>query len=232
MRVHYVQHVPFEGPGRVATWLGAHRANVTSTLPYQAQRFPDASAFDWLVLLGGPMSANDEGLYPWLVTEKQFIREAVDAGKTILGICLGAQLLAASLGSAVRRNSVAEVGWFPIEPAPDAERSPFGSLFATPLEAFHWHSETFDLPADAVWLARSAACSLQAFSLGDRVLGLQCHFETTADGAQLLIDHCGDELRPSRWVQPASELVRIPQRFERSHRVMDRILNQLAAIPD
>ncbi len=229
MHVHFLQHVPFEGPGSIATWLGARHATSSTTDPGAGGRFPAPTAFDWLIVLGGPMSANDEALHPWLPAEKRFIREAVNAGKTVLGICLGAQVLAAALGAAVRRNAAPEVGWFPIEPVPGADRSVFGSLFPAPVEAFHWHSETFDLPPGAVRLAHSAACSQQAFGLGDRVLGLQCHFETTPDAVRMLIDYCGDELTPGRGVQPASELVRIPHRFDQINRVMDAVLDRLAA---
>lgn len=228
LRAHYIQHVWFEGPGSIATWLGARHATVTSTQVYRDARWPALDSFDWLIVLGGPMSVNEEGFYPWLAPEKRFLREAIEAGRPVLGICLGAQLLASALGASVRPNPQPEIGWWPIVPVPSHSPSPFAPLFDDPIEAFHWHGETYDLPDGAVWLARSAACSQQAFSHGERVLGLQCHFETTPDAARMLIDQCGDALGPGRWIQPASELLRVPRRFDQIHKAMNRVLDRFA----
>jgi GMP synthase-like glutamine amidotransferase len=124
-------------------------------------------------------------------------------------------------------NREREIGWFPIEPAPSAPDSPFADLFRAPALVFHWHGQTFDLPPRATWLARSAACEPQAFSIGIRVLGLQVHAEPTSDTVRALADHCPEDLVPARFVQPREEILRDEARFTRVHRVMDAILDRL-----
>lgn len=235
MRVHYLQHVPFEGLGSIEPWLAARGARVTSTRLFEDPRLPDVHDFDWLVVMGGPLSANDDDRYPWLAPERALIADAVDADKVVLGVCLGAQLLAKALGARVYRNAEPEIGWFPVEPVEGdgptgtggSGAEPGGPL-ALPVEAFHWHGDTFDLPAGATHLARSAACRHQAFSVGPRVLGLQFHLEMTAAGARALAEACRDELRAAPWIQPEQELLRDPSRFERGNRAMVRTLEWLA----
>jgi GMP synthase-like glutamine amidotransferase len=225
MRIHYLQHVPFEGLGSIQGWLESRSAEVSVSKLYDDLWFPDMRDIDWLIVMGGPMSVNDEDAYPWLVPEKQFVSQAIASSKVVLGVCLGAQLIASALGARVSSNSEPEIGWFPIEPAPGVSRSPFSSLFQIPLEVFHWHGETFELPRGAVHLARSAACEHQGFSLGERVLGLQFHLETTFESAQALIENCRADLAPSRWVQSEIEMLRHPERFRRINRVMNAILD-------
>ena len=239
MRVHYLQHVPFEGLGSIRPWLSARGAHVTSTRLYEDPRLPEVSELDWLIVMGGPMSANDDDRLPWLAPERALIAEAVATGKVVLGICLGAQLLARALGARVYPNGEPEIGWFPVE-APEAggvsaEGGAGGAAGAgaleLPVEAFHWHGETFDLPAGATHLARSAGCRHQAFRFGPRVLGLQFHLEMTPEGAHALIEACGEELREAPYVQPAVEMLRDPQRFVRINRAMEGTLAWLARQP-
>lgn len=194
MRIHILQHVPFEGLGSIEPWLAARHAELSYTRffePYWS--LPALDELDLLILLGGPMSVNDEAKLPWLVQEKAFVAEAIDAGKAVLGICLGAQLIASALGARVYPGPQKEIGWFPLQAEPlSAEAEVF--RFPTAIKAFHWHGETFDLPKGAVHLARSAACLHQAFQVGERVLGLQFHLETTPASALAMLEHCADEL--------------------------------------
>jgi GMP synthase-like glutamine amidotransferase len=230
MRVHHLQHVPFEGLGSIGAWLASRGAEVSATRLFEDARFPKVSEIDWLVVMGGPMSANDEAIHPWLAPEKRFIAEAIGSMKAVLGVCLGAQLVASSLGARVFPNREREIGWFEVEPARGACDSPFSEIFRAPIEVFHWHGETFDLPPRATHLARSGGCEHQAFSIGDRVLGLQFHLEPTAETARALIAHCPADLAPARWVQTPAEMLRDEARFDRVHRVMDAVLDRLAAL--
>jgi GMP synthase-like glutamine amidotransferase len=227
MRVHYLQHVPFEGLGSIGPWLESRRAEVTATRLFDEARFPKVSEIDWLVVMGGPMSVNDDRVHPWLAPEKRFIAEAIGSMKAVLGVCLGAQLIASALGARVFPNAEREIGWFEVEPAPGAGDSPFSTIFRAPLEVFHWHGETFHLPPRATHLARSAACEHQAFSIGDRVLGLQFHLEPTAETARALVEHCPADLAQARWVQSPGEMLRDDARFDRAHQVMDAVLDRL-----
>jgi GMP synthase-like glutamine amidotransferase len=227
MRVHFLQHVAFEGLGVIGDWLGRRSASVTSTKLYESPRFPALRELDALVVMGGPISVNDEEQLPWLVPEKRFVADAVAASKPVLGICLGAQLIASALGAKVFPNREREIGWFPVEAAGAPQGTPFADLFERPLDVFHWHGQTFELPEGAVHLARSTACEHQAFALGERVLGLQFHLEMTAETARALAEHCPDDLAPGRWVQPAPEFLRDPARFRSSNQVMDAILERI-----
>ena len=114
MRAHYFQHVPFEGLGSIEPWLQKAGYEITSTRFYESTELPDLKTIEVLIVMGGPMSVNDEDKFPWLVAEKQFIRDAIAKRKPVLGICLGAQLIASTLGAIVYSNQEKEIGWFPI----------------------------------------------------------------------------------------------------------------------
>jgi GMP synthase-like glutamine amidotransferase len=205
MRAHYLQHVEFEGLGSIAPWLKAAGYEITNTRFFESAKLPDLKKIDLLVVMGGPMSVNDEDDFPWLIYEKQFIREAIHSGKPVLGICLGAQLIASAAGAGVYRNSVKEIGWFPIYGISSQDRSIFS--FPPKVEVFHWHGETFDLPSGAIRLAKSDGCENQAFQIGKSVIGLQFHLETTPKAAREIVSHCQDELVPSKYIQTKEEIL-------------------------
>lgn len=203
MRVHVLQHVAFEGLGSLADELAARGAAVGWTRFHAGEALPSVDAIDAVVALGGPMSVNDERALPWLVDEKRFIREAAARGLPVLGICLGAQLIASAFGARVYPAAQREIGWFPVDVLPAAR-----ARWAWPerFEAFHWHGETFDLPAGAQRLASTDACPNQAFQMGANVVGLQFHLEMTADAIAAMLEHGADDLAPGAYVQTAAEL--------------------------
>ncbi|TBV15048.1 type 1 glutamine amidotransferase [Stutzerimonas kirkiae] len=204
MRVHVLQHVPFEDIGSMAGWFRDRGAQLSYTRFYEADaRLPAPEGFDLIVAMGGPMSVNDEATLPWLVEEKRFLRTAIAANVAVLGVCLGAQLIASALGAAVHPNDEAEIGWFPVRRASAAEGC---FRFPDELTLLHWHGETFELPEGAVLLASSEACRHQAFQLGRRVIGLQCHPEMTETIIADLLAEFADDLAPARWVQAPAEM--------------------------
>ncbi len=144
-------------------------------------RDPDArprlDSYDGLVILGGPMSADQVDSYPHLDTEVELIRMAIDKDIAVLGICLGAQLLARALGAQVRRNPIKEIGWYEVLLSDEGRSDPLLRHFDASEKLFQWHGDTFDLPAGAVHLASSAGCANQAFRFGSKVYGLQFHLE-------------------------------------------------------
>ena len=226
MRVHYLQHVPFEGLGSIAYWLEAARYETTNTKLFESAKFPDLKKIDLLLIMGGPMSVNDEDDFPWLVSEKQFIREAFNLGKPVLGICLGAQLIASAIGARVYRNSLKEIGWFPIDGIASNDSSIFN--FPPSVKVFHWHGETFDLPSGATRLAKSDGCENQAFQIGKSVIGLQFHLETTPKAAWEIVSHCRDELVPAKYIQTEEEILSAKQeRYKSINQLMDSILSFL-----
>jgi GMP synthase-like glutamine amidotransferase len=222
LRAHYLQHVAFEGMGSITDWLTEQGARIAGTRLYEPHILPEIEDFDLLVVMGGPMSVNDEARHAWLRTEKAFIRQAVRQGKPVLGICLGAQLMASSLGARVFPNPEKEIGWFPVM----AEQNADPSLWCFPrkMTAFHWHGETFDLPDGAVRLASSQACQNQAFQIGRRAIGLQFHLETTPQSSHELIANCHAELVAARFVQSEDQLHNVP---EEQYRVINACMGEL-----
>lgn len=228
MRVHVLMHVDFEGPGSMATWFGSHGHSLSYTRFYEAMpALPELAQIDVLVIMGGPMSVNDEQAFPWLVTEKRFVQAAIQADKAVLGVCLGAQMIASALGARVYPNQQKEIGWFPVRAAGPAQGGE-GFAFPERIEVFHWHGETFDLPAGAVLLASSAACRNQAFQWGAKVIGLQFHLETTAQTAGRIVENCRDELVPGDYVQGGQTILAAPgARYEAINLLMGDILDYL-----
>jgi GMP synthase-like glutamine amidotransferase len=225
MRVHYLQHVPFEGLGYLETWLrdGGHR--VTATRLFAADRLPNPDAFDWLIVLGGPMGANDEAKFDWIEPEKRLIRDCIGAGKRVLGICLGAQLIAAAMNARVFKNANREIGWFDVKAERSADVQTGSIKLPDHFLAFHWHGDTFDLPKGAVHLASSEACQNQAFAIGEHVLALQFHLETTESSTVALNEHCRGELTADRFVQSADSIMSLPDRFAAINLTMSRLLS-------
>jgi GMP synthase-like glutamine amidotransferase len=229
MSIHVLQHVPFEGLGSIAAWVEARQAITSYTRFFEAPDLPALNSIDMLIVLGGPMSVNDEAMLPWLATEKQFIRDAVAREIPILGICLGAQLIASAMGARVYPNPVKEIGWFPVRAVP----APAGNLrFPQECIAFHWHGETFDLPEGAVHLAKSEGCENQAFQLNRNVIGLQFHLETTLHSASALLENCRDEIFDGPYIQSEKELRSVPlSSYQTINAVMNEALSYLAEAP-
>jgi GMP synthase (glutamine-hydrolysing) len=138
---------------------------------------PDVSRYHGLVVLGGPMNVDQTDRFPHLATEIAAIQEALKRDIPVLGICLGAQLLAAALGAKVRPHSVREIGWYRLQPTAAARSDRLCRHFDGSQHVFQWHAYTFELPPGAVHLASTATCPNQAFRFGDRAYGLQFHLE-------------------------------------------------------
>ncbi len=227
LRIHYLQHVPFEGLGSIAGWVQRHHHSLSVTRFYQPDHaLPPVGELDWLVVLGGPMSVHDERTYPWLAAEKAFIGEAIRAGKVVIGICLGAQLIAHVLGSRVYRNAEKEIGWFPVQFTGPATLLLEG--LPEQLTVFHWHGDTFELPEGALHLARTDTCAQQAFLYGDKVLGLQFHLEATPETVQQMLLHGREELVEGPCIQTEGEMLAQVFYSTRSNRILYRLLDGLS----
>ena len=225
MRVYVLQHVPFEGLGSIGPWLEARSARIGCTRLFAGDPLPRLDGLDLLIALGGPMSANDEARLPWLAPGKGVLREAIARGVPVLGVCLGAQLIASVLGARVQRHAVKEIGWFPIHAVATPEHA---LRFPPACTVFHWHGETFDLPDGAVPLAASAGCANQAFQYRRHVMALQFHLEMTPDGARALVERCRHELVPGPYVQTEAELRAAPiSHYQAANGLMDDVLAYL-----
>ena len=172
------QHDPYDGPGYLGEALLQRGARFTIVRLYNGEALPDTSAYDMLLVMGGGMNVYQEDKYPWLVEETHAIRKAVEAGKAVLGVCLGGQLLAKVLGAPVHLGVAPEIGLTPITLTEAGKSDPlFEGL--PQIESVEWHDDTFDIPSGAVALARSEGCDHQAFRFGQRAYGLQFHPEVS-----------------------------------------------------
>ncbi|MBI3210805.1 MAG: gamma-glutamyl-gamma-aminobutyrate hydrolase family protein [Candidatus Solibacter usitatus] len=175
MNLLVLRHEPSEPLGRLAPRLRAAGLTASfSDLYTPNAEIPEVAGLAGILLLGGSQSVN--GNHPFLRVEKALLEQALLQGIPVLGICLGAQLLASTLGAAVRKCALPEIGWWSVRPTREASTDPLFRSFQAQ-QVFHWHNETFDLPHGCVRLAESDLCENQAFRYGDRAWGIQFHPE-------------------------------------------------------
>lgn len=207
LRIRCFQHVHFEGPASIIDWAAEHNHAMTVTHLDQKQALPTLNELDFLIVMGGPMGVCEESKYPWLVAEKAFIRSCIESGKPVLGICLGAQLMASAMGAPVVPNHWPEIGWFPLQKSEVGKSQLLMDEFNIETPVFHWHGDTFGIPSGAKHLLKSEACVNQAFLIGTNALALQFHLEMTPQALQGLIDNCGHELLSDQpFIQSASKI--------------------------
>jgi len=194
VRVHVIVHVPFEGPALIAEWAESRGHSVTGSLAL-TEEYPPIWDVDMLVVMGGPMAADDEANNPWLAAEKRYVFEALGSDTIVLGVCLGCQIVAEVAGGAVCRNECREVGWYPLALTDAGRLDPVFSAFPDGLVVGHWHGDTAVLPNGTQPALSSEACINQAFTLdGGRVVGMQFHLEWSVEALATLIEECGDEI--------------------------------------
>jgi GMP synthase (glutamine-hydrolysing) len=172
------------------------------------------------------MNIYEDEKFPWLAREKEFISRAIASDKIVLGICLGAQLIADVLGSSVRRNEYREIGWFAVSLTEEGMRSPIFSILPKSFVALHWHGDTFEIPAGAERAAESRACANQAFIKG-KAIGLQFHLESSLDSIDHLLENCADELTDGPFVQSQEEISAHPERISQIQGLMERFLDRV-----
>ncbi|MCZ7392027.1 MAG: type 1 glutamine amidotransferase [Candidatus Methanoperedens sp.] len=208
MRIHSLQHEPFEGLANIEVWANNKGHTISRTLLFNNEELPDIDDFDWLIIMGGSMNIYEEDKYPWLVQEKKFIADAIARKKLVLGVCLGAQLIADVLDGKVSRNNYREIGWFPVTLTKDAGSSLIFSTFPRKFMAFHWHGDIFNTPPGAKKIAESEGCANQAFEYNNgRVTGLQFHLDYSAQSIALMFQNCSDEIVDGKYIQKPDEIV-------------------------
>lgn len=231
MHIHYFQHVPFEGLSCIADWANRHQHQVTYTRWYENTDTSAVAAADWLIIMGGPMGVYEQDHHPWMTTEIALIREAIQQNKKVLGICLGSQLIAAALGANVYPHTQPEIGWFPLDLSFQGQAAPLETVLPHHFNTFHFHGDTFDVPAGATRFAASAACSHQAFIYGDRVIGLQFHMELTAESLQEMILHgAGAIAAGGPFVQNEEKIRQHMNLLTQNTENMYRLLDYMAAL--
>lgn len=204
-RVHWLQHVSFEGLGYFSSIFEALSFNVTVTKLYEGESLPETRDIDMLVVMGGPMNIYDIVTYPWLIEEKRFIAAVIAENKPVLGVCLGAQLIADVLGAQITPNPHKEIGWWDVQTYHNIDER-LSHVFPLSFKTFHWHGDTFALPEGAVNLQYSQGCTNQSFIYKDNVIGLQYHIEMLPETIDALCLHCHDELEDQPYIQTAQQM--------------------------
>lgn len=203
MRVNILQHTPNEGPGLILDWAQVNGHQTFVYHPYQFGYLPTADETDLLIILGGPMSPNDD--LPWISQERELIQELLDKDVPMFGACYGAQQIAKTLGYAVSEAPAKEVGWAPVylqsHVIPDLPAE---------LLALHWHQEMFEVPKEATLLFSSDAVKNQGFVMNHRVVGLQFHFEPQDDNIREMVVNDFPYIEGSILGQTATDILNIP----------------------
>ncbi len=227
MKIHSIHHVEFEGLGVIEKWITDNRYSLSSSPLYASQSLPEVNDFDCLIVMGGPMGIYDDKDFPWLTAEKRLIENAITTEKTVIGICLGAQLIADVLGAKVYPNKHKEIGWFPIDLTSAGQSHPYLSGIPETFDAFHWHGDTFTLPDNAVHLAKSSVCENQAFIYGNNVLALQFHLEATRLSAAGITKNCSNELIENPYIQSEKLILGDDAKFDAINKIMFTILGNM-----
>jgi GMP synthase-like glutamine amidotransferase len=219
VRIHCLQHLKEETLGNIGAWITQKGYTLTKTLPNDKALFPDPQEFDLLLVMGGKMSVYQEAEYPWLKSEKEFIKKVIETGKPILGSCFGAQIIAEVLGGRVTKNRFKEIGWHRVR---SLERRDSNSSISSGLPfcafdsftAFMWHGDTFEIPSGAIRLFESEACLNQGFIYNGNILGLQFHPEANRQWVRSLIEDSRHELGEGLYIQSEKEICRQEYFFE------------------
>ncbi|MCB0311272.1 MAG: type 1 glutamine amidotransferase [Bdellovibrionales bacterium] len=228
MRIHSFEHAAFEGLGNIADWVCSRGYQQSATRFYEESAcLPALSDFDMLLVMGGPMAVYEADKFSWMRSELDFIRTAIEANKLVVGICLGAQLISAALGAAVKSQNFREIGWFPVTLSRAGVASEAFRNFPAEFAALHWHGDTFDLPIGAKLLASSAACRHQAYQVGDRVFCFQFHLDFTEESVRSLMSHCPSDMTSSEFVQAPGEILRGDEDFDGLRRSMYLLLDNI-----
>ena len=222
MRAVCLKHVPFEGPGAFATALTARGVKLEHYLVPQDGLPKDAG--DLLIVMGGPMSVNDSD--QWIMEETSFIRSALHAGTPVIGVCLGSQFMAKSLGATIRPGKALEIGMTPVRLTVEAKQDPVFRTLPESFEVFEWHGEVFDLPKDCVPLVGSDIAPLQAFRYGARAYGLLFHLEMEQAGIDSLSHECAPDLTKARLTAQQVKAAALPH-LPQLHHIADQLIGYL-----
>lgn len=213
MNINIIQHVPFESPGHFIDIFESYKAHLSYLEIYREEPVIRED-FDVLLIMGGPMNIYEEHIFPWLKEEKKIIGNAIENGKVIIGVCLGAQLIADALGSKVYPCRSREIGWFPVQKTNDRVLN----FLPDYITVFHWHGETFDLPENCISFYKSDLTEHQAFLCNNRVLGLQFHLEMELEGAKALCKNCREEMDGTSYVMDEKEIIELYKKYNISNK--------------
>lgn len=213
MKIHFIIHEEFEGPGAILIWAEKHNYNISYSRVYKYEGLPNQHEFDLLIVLGGPQSTNtslSEVPYFDVEKEKDLIRNAIANNKIVIGICLGAQLVSEALGSQAIKSPEKEIGVFPITMSATGKQNPIFHQFPQTANVGHWHGDMPGLTSKSKVIASSDGCPRQIIEYSKFVYGFQCHLEFTRESVKLLIAHSEEELKKSsdeKYLQPPTAFI-------------------------
>jgi GMP synthase (glutamine-hydrolysing) len=229
-RLLVFQHVPHEILGTFNPLLKAAGFRIRYVnFGRTPDEVPNVEKYDGLIILGGPMCVDQTDSHPHLLTEIDAIKEAMDRHMPVLGICLGAQLIATALGARVGKNPVKEIGWYDVTPTEAGQSDPLFSCFDGTEKIFQWHGDTFEIPHGATGLASSPECPNQAFRFGERTYGLQFHLEVDEALIQRWLKtpvHIREMEREGDHISTAKILADTKQYMERSTLLGNRLFSE------
>ncbi len=229
MKIHYLQHAATEGPGQIGVWATERGHELSATHWYRGDAAPEPEAIDFLAIMGGGMNIYEHRNHPWLVREKEFIGQVIELGKPVLGICLGAQLVADVMGGKVFQGPEIEIGWYPVRALPPVTQHPLFADFPAELTVLHWHGDTYELPPGATLLASSAACENQAFVCQGNVVGLQFHAEVRPEDVRTFVQGESGPLPQGKYIQTVEQILGGDANIPAVHRVLTEILDAMTA---
>jgi len=223
-------HVPFEGPGIIENWVEERKHRINYTRFYEDDPLPEASGIKMLVIMGGPMNVFDFHVHDWMQDEIEWVRNYIDAGKPVIGICLGAQIIAAALGVEVYPGKHREIGWHHLQFLPSLGEFRICKDLPTTRKVFHWHGDTFPIPDGAIRIASSTAFQNQGFIYNQKAIALQFHLEVTPESVREMVDNCRDELVQGSYIQDEKEILGETCCYESNQQVMFQFLDYLSAL--
>lgn len=229
MRIQLIEHDPEDfSHTNVSSWAAAKGFQIKQTFVCNGENLPDLDSFDWLMIMGGSQHAWDEDAHPWLVEEKNFIKDAIAAGKIVLGICFGAQLLAEALGGALFSNTRKEIGWYPVALTPEGRKSFLFQNIPPTFTTFHWHSDHFSLPTACTRLANSKISENQAFVCAGRpLIGLQFHPEYTREMVTYFARKHSQDWILDAYVSTKEEVLAQTEKIADTYWLMESLLNNI-----
>jgi GMP synthase-like glutamine amidotransferase len=232
MKLLALQHDKYDDAGSIIEWaLSRNHALVTVVLTKNG-KLPALLDFDILFLMGGTMNVYEEDKFPWLAEEKIFIKKVVNAGKTVIGFCLGGQLLAVALGGEVTKNVETEIGWRTVNFNETAQNHPVLSVFGKDAVIFQWHSDTFSvLPENALQIAYNDACANHGFIYGNNVYAFQFHLELTYQMAYYFANELEKSCEKGIFVQSSDEIRRGHRHIKTNKKLMFDLLDRIVVLP-
>jgi GMP synthase (glutamine-hydrolysing) len=223
-------HAHFEGPGIIEDWARENKHRLNFTRFYENDKLPEISESDMLIIMGGPMNVFDFHVHPWMEDEIDWVREYIDADLPVLGICLGAQIIAAALDGDVYPGQYKEIGWHNLQFLPALGDFRICKDLPATRKVFHWHGDTFPIPEGATRIASSSAFPNQAFIYNRKAIALQFHLEMTPASVAGMVENCGNELVDGPYIQTEREILSESCCYTSNQQLMFLFLDYLSAL--